>query len=258
VTTRLTLAPGTRAEAQIIAKQKGILAGIGIVDAVYRSLSAQAVTIRTHLADGAALKRGVVVATLAGPAAELLTGERVALNFLQHLCGIATLTHQYVQAIRGTGARLLDTRKTLPGFRALAKYAVRVGGGHNHRSGLDDGILIKDNHIAAAGGIAKAVARARDGAPHAMKIEVECTTPAEIDEALAAGADVILLDNMTVKQLAAAVRRIKCRALVEASGGVSLDTVRAIAKTGVDLISVGALTHSAPALDLSMTISVKK
>lgn len=254
VTTQLTVPPDVRAEAQIVAKQKGVLAGIAIVDAVYRALGGEPVTVQAHLADGEPFKRGAVVASLIGPAGTLLTGERVALNFLQQLSGIATLTHQYVQAVRGTQARVVDTRKTLPGFRALAKYAVRMGGGHNHRGSLDDGILIKDNHIVAAGGIANAVRRARAGASHTLKIEVECTTPAEVDEALAAGADAILLDNMTVKQMASAVRRINHRALVEASGGVSLETVRAIAETGVDVISVGALTHSAPAVDLSMRV----
>lgn len=254
VTTRLTVPPEVRAQARIIAKQRGVLAGVAIVEAVYRALGASGVTIDAHLTDGAVFKRGTVIVSLAGPAALLLTGERVALNFLQQLCGIATLTQQYVQAVRGTGARVVDTRKTLPGFRALAKYAVRVGGGHNHRGGLDDGILIKDNHIVAAGGIADAVRAARAGAPHTLKVEVECTTTAEVDEALVAGADAILLDNMTVKQLANAVRRINHRALVEASGGVSLETIRAIAETGVDVISVGALTHSAPAVDLSMRI----
>jgi nicotinate-nucleotide pyrophosphorylase (carboxylating) len=225
-----------------------------MVDAVYRLLGRDTVAIQAHVADGDAFKRGTVIASLAGPAAALLTGERVALNFLQKLSGIATLTQQYVQAVRGTRARVVDTRKTVPGFRALAKYAVRMGGGHNHRGGLDDGILIKDNHIVAAGGIANAVRRAREGAPHPLKIEVECTTLVEVDEALTAGADIILLDNMTVKQMAGAVRRINHRALVEASGGVTLETIRAIAETGVDVISVGALTHSAPAVDLSMDI----
>jgi len=197
-----------------------------------------------------------VIASLTGPAAALLSGERVALNFLQQLSGIATLTREYVRAVHGTRARIIDTRKTLPGFRALAKYAVRMGGGGNHRSGLDDGILIKDNHIVAAGGLAAAVTRARRGAPHTLKVEVECATLAQVDEALAACADAVLLDNMSVKQMARAVHRIDGRAVVEASGCVSLANVRAVAETGVDLISVGALTHSAPAIDLSMKIEI--
>jgi nicotinate-nucleotide pyrophosphorylase (carboxylating) len=256
LTTQLTVPADVRTEAQILAKQSGVLAGIDLVAAVYRALADGAVTVETELGDGDAFKRGTGIAVLAGPAAVLLTGERVALNFLQHLCGIATLTRQYVQAVRGTRARVVDTRKTLPGFRTLAKYAVRMGGGHNHRGGLDDGILIKDNHIVAAGGVSAAVRRARVGAPHTVKVEVECTTVAQVDEALAAGADTILLDNMTVKQMAGAVRRINGRATVEASGGVTLATIRAIAQTGVDLISVGALTHSAPAIDLSMEIAM--
>jgi nicotinate-nucleotide pyrophosphorylase (carboxylating) len=254
LTTELTVLPDVRAEARIVAKEKGVLAGIALVDAVYGTLAGSTVSVQAHVADGEAFKRGTVIASLSGPAAALLTGERVALNFLQHLSGIATLTKQYVQAGRGTRARVVDTRKTLPGFRVLAKYAVRMGGGHNHRGGLDDGILIKDNHIIAAGGIAHAVRRARDAAPHPLKLEVECATQAEVDDALAAGADIILLDNMTVNQMAKAVRRIDGRALVEASGGVSLQTVRAIAETGVDIISVGALTHSAPAVDLSLDV----
>jgi nicotinate-nucleotide pyrophosphorylase (carboxylating) len=254
LTTELTVLPDVRAEARIVAKEKGVLAGIALVDAVYGTLAGSTVSVQAHVADGEAFKRGTVIASLSGPAAALLTGERVALNFLQHLSGIATLTKQYVQAVRGTRARVVDTRKTLPGFRVLAKYAVRMGGGHNHRGGLDDGILIKDNHIIAAGGIAHAVRRARDAAPHPLKLEVECATQAEVDDALAAGADIILLDNMTVNQMAKAVRRIDGRALVEASGGVSLQTVRAIAETGVDIISVGALTHSAPAVDLSLDV----
>lgn len=252
ITTQLTVPAGTRAEARIVAKQKGVLAGVALVDAVYRALGGASVVVKLSLADGDAFKSGTEIASLAGPAAVLLTGERVALNFVQHLSGIATLTRQYVQAVRGTQARVVDTRKTVPGLRALAKYAVRVGGGHNHRGGLDDGILIKDNHIVAANGVTNAIRRARDAAPHTLKIEVECTTLAQVDEALAAGADVILLDNMKVKQLASAVGRINRRAVVEASGGVSLETVRAIAETGVDLISIGALTHSAVAVDLSM------
>lgn len=256
ITTQLTVSNEVRGHARIVAKEKGVLAGIGLVAAVYRAMGANAVTVDEQLADGATFKRGLVLAVLTGPASDLLTGERVALNFLQQLSGIATLTQRYVQAVKGTSARVVDTRKTLPGFRALAKYAVRVGGGRNHRGGLDDGILIKDNHLVASGGVTAAVQRAREGAPHPLKVEVECTTIAQVDEAIAAGADAILLDNMTVKQLASAVKRINHRIPVEASGGVTLDTIRAIAETGVDLISVGALTHSASAVDLSMEITL--
>jgi nicotinate-nucleotide pyrophosphorylase (carboxylating) len=214
------------------------------------------VTTTALAADGDACASGTRLATVEGPAADVLVGERLALNFVQQLSGVATLTRRYVEAVRGTRARVVDTRKTTPGLRALEKYAVRMGGGHNHRAGLDDGILIKDNHLVAAGGVAAAVGAARQGAPHGLKVQVECATLAQVDAALAAGADAILLDNMTPDALADAVRRIAGRALVEASGGVTLATIRAIADTGVDLISVGALTHSAPAVDLSLKIQL--
>jgi nicotinate-nucleotide pyrophosphorylase (carboxylating) len=256
LTTQLTVPAGTQATATIMAKQAGVLAGMPLLEKVFRAAGDGAVRVDALSHDGTAFAAGATLATVAGQATTLLIGERLALNLLQRLSGIATLTRQFVTSVAGTNARIVDTRKTTPGLRALEKYAVRMGGGHNHRLGLDDGILIKDNHIVAAGGIAAALGRARAGAPHTIKIEIECTTLAEVDEALAAGADAILLDNMTVEQLAAAVRRIKRRAVVEASGGVTLQTVRAIAETGVDLISVGALTHSAPAIDLSMKITL--
>jgi nicotinate-nucleotide pyrophosphorylase (carboxylating) len=198
------------------------------------------------------VKPGDRIATVRGPARALLTGERVALNFLQHLSGIATRTARFVKLVEGTGASIVDTRKTVPGLRALAKYAVRAGGGHNHRFGLYDGVLIKDNHIQAAGGITAAVQGARRLAPHLLKIEVEVESLQQVREALAAGADILLLDNMDLETLRDAVRLCKGRALTEASGGVSEETVRAIAETGVDLISVGALTHSVTALDISL------
>ncbi|MGH7787005.1 MAG: carboxylating nicotinate-nucleotide diphosphorylase [Candidatus Binatia bacterium] len=253
LTTQLTVPAGLRATGHMVAKQDGVLAGAPIVERVFAQLGGN-VTITQPVADGAALTAGTTVLTVEGPAADLLTGERLALNFVQQLSGVATLTRCYVDAVQGTKARIVDTRKTTPGLRVLEKYAVRMGGGHNHRLGLDDGVLIKDNHLTAAGGVAAAGAAARAGVPHTLRIEVECATLAQVDEALAAGAGTLLLDNMTIDQLAAAVQRIGGRALVEASGGVTLDTVRAIAETGVDLISVGALTHSAPALDLSMKI----
>jgi nicotinate-nucleotide pyrophosphorylase (carboxylating) len=215
------------------------------------------VAVDLLLDEGAAFAVGDVLARLRGPAADLLEGERVALNFLQRLCGVATSTRRYAEAVAGTSARVVDTRKTTPGFRVLEKYAVRTGGCHNHRGGLDDGILIKDNHIVAAGGVKAAVERARAGAPHPLKVEIECGDMEDVDAALAAGADAILLDNMTVEDMRAAVQRIARAALVEASGGVTLDTVRAIAETGVDIISVGALTHSAPAIDLSMRLEIE-
>ena len=256
LTTQLTVAENVRARAEIVAKQDGVIAGLPVLAKVFHTLGSTSVTIDAHLTDGVAFVTGTTVASLNGPVSDLLAGERVALNFLQHLSGIATLTRQYVKAVAGTRARIVDTRKTMPGLRVLEKYAVRVGGGHNHRLGLDDGVLIKDNHIVAAGGVGAAVSRARRHAPHTVKIEIECTTLEQIDEALSAGADAILLDNMAPKLLAEAVRRIGGRALVEASGGVTLATVRSIAETGADLISVGALTHSAPAVDLSMRVTL--
>jgi len=245
-----------RARAEIVAKEEAVLAGLPLVRRVYERLGGSPVTVDELCEEGRRFVPGVVVARLAGPAAKLLTGERVALNFLQRLCGVATLTSRYVEAVRGTRVRIADTRKTTPGMRVLEKYAVRVGGGSNHRLGLDDGVLIKDNHIVAAGGIGPAVARARAGMPHTVKVEVECTNLTEVDEALAAGADAILLDNMSVEQLADAVRHIDRRALTEASGGITLESVRAVAETGVDLISVGALTHSSTAVDLSMRMEI--
>ena len=200
------------------------------------------------------LKPGDVIADIHGESALLLQGERVALNLLQRMCGVATLTAEYVQAVKGTKARVVDTRKTTPGLRQLEKYAVRVGGGTNHRTGLYDGVLIKENHIAAAGGISIAVQRAKAFIPHTMKIEVETENLAQVKEALAAGADIIMLDNMDLQTMRDAVGLIAGKAIVEASGGVNLKTIRDIAGTGVDIISVGALTHSARAMDISMLL----
>jgi nicotinate-nucleotide pyrophosphorylase (carboxylating) len=215
------------------------------------------VTIAHHVDDGTAFATGARLISIEARAADLLVAERTTLNLIQRLSGVATLTRRFVDAVAGTRARIVDTRKTTPGMRALEKYAVRAGGGYNHRLGLDDGILIKDNHLIAAGGVTAAVAAARRGAPHTVRVQVECATLDQVDEALAAGVDAILLDNMSIEQLTAAVQRIGGRVTVEASGGVALSTVRAIAATGVDLISVGALTHSAPAIDLSMQIALQ-
>lgn len=256
LTTQLTVPATVAARAEIVAKQPGVLAGVPLVRRIFALVGDGAVQVEERMDDGADFAAGAVLVALRGPAADLLAGERVTLNFLQHLSGVATLTRRFVTAVGGARAHVVDTRKTLPGFRVLDKYAVRVGGGHNHRMGLDDGVLIKDNHIVAAGGITAAVRRARAGMSHTVTIEVECTTLAEVEEALQAGVDAILLDNMTVDAMADAVRRIDRRARVEASGGVTLDSIGAIAATGVDLISVGALTHSAPAVDLSMRISL--
>ena len=256
VTTRLTVPIGLRATATVLAKQDGVVAGLPLIARVFAVMGAREVTVDERVRDGDTFTAGTVLATLEGPAEDLLVGERLSLNLLQQLSGVATLTRRFVDAVAGTNARVIDTRKTTPGLRALEKYAVRLGGGHNHRAGLDDGILIKDNHIIAAGGIGAALAAARRGASHGLRIEIECSTLTQVDEALAAGAEAILLDNMSVAELAEAVRHVAGRAVTEASGGITLDTVRAIAETGVDLISVGALTHSAPAVDISMKIKI--
>ncbi len=251
VTTAATIERGTSARAQLVAKEDFLLAGIEVAARVFQLLDS-AVAFEPLLHDGQPVKRGEVLAWIKGDAAILLQGERVALNLLQRMSGVATLTAQYVAAVEGTGAVVVDTRKTTPGLRLLEKYAVRAGGGGNHRMALYDGVLIKENHIAAAGNISAAVARARHRVPHTLKIEVEVRNQEEVREALAAGADILLLDNMDLEQLQAAVEQVGDRALTEASGGVNLETVGDIAATGVDLISVGALTHSYRAVDISM------
>jgi len=253
VTSMLTVPPRLRGRAEIRAKEPICVAGTPIVQRVVEAAGVD-VEVEERVADGDHISAGDIVARLAGNARTLLAIERVTLNFLQHLSGIATQTADFVAAVAGCGCRIVDTRKTLPGLRNLEKYAVRIGGGFNHRQRLDDGILIKDNHITAAGGITAAVLAAQSGAPHGLKVEVECTTMSEVTEAINVGAEIILLDNMTIEEVGRAVQRIGGRAVVEASGGVTLSSVRAIAETGVDLISVGALTHSAPAVDLSMTL----
>jgi nicotinate-nucleotide pyrophosphorylase (carboxylating) len=251
ITTQATIPAGTRASAVIAARKPGIVAGIQLAEAAFRALD-PAVTFEVLIGDGGRVAASGVIARIAGNADALLSAERTALNFVGHLSGIATLTARYVEAVKGTKARIIDTRKTTPGLRALEKFAVRCGGGVNHRFGLFDAILIKDNHIVAAGGIEPAIARARGNAGHMVKIEVEVSTLTELDEALAAHPDVVLLDNMPVATLKAAVDRVGGRAVTEASGGVNLESVRSVAETGVDLISVGALTHSAPVLDIGL------
>lgn len=256
ITTLTTVPPGTRARARMIAKSSGTVAGLPLVSEVYAQIDDE-VLVDFIRSEGAIIAAGDVLCELQGEARSLLMGERVALNFVQRLSGIATKTAQFVALLEGTQARLADTRKTTPGLRALEKYAVRVGGGHNHRFGLYDAVLIKDNHIQASGGIAPAVKGARAQAPHTMTITVECDTLEQVDEALAAGADIILLDNMTPEQLRAGVSRIGGRAITEASGGVNETTLAAIAQTGVDVISVGALTHSAVALDIGLDLTLE-
>ena len=262
VTSLATIPAGAHARGTIVAKAEGVVSGLDVAGAVFRRVN-PAVEFAPRVVDGQRVRPGEAVAEVSGLARSVLAGERVALNLLQRLSGVATLTAAYVAAVAGTTARIVDTRKTTPGLRALEKAAVRHGGGRNHRFGLADGVLIKDNHLAAVGGagvenaaerVTRAVALARERAPHPLRIEVEVTTLEEAAAAVAAGAEVILLDNMThdLATMRRAVEAIGGRALVEASGGITLETVRAVANTGVDLISVGALTHSAPALDLSL------
>jgi len=251
ITSEATIPVGTRAAGSIATRKAGVVAGVQLAEAAFKAID-KTTRVDVVIADGGRLKAGAVIARVAGDARALLGAERVALNFLGHLSGIATLTRAYVDKVEGTRARIIDTRKTTPGLRAFEKHAVRAGGGLNHRFGLYDAILIKDNHIAAAGGIAKAMAGIRNRAGHMVKIEVEVTTLAELDEALMQRPDAVLLDNMPIPMLKAAVEMVAGRTVTEASGGVTLDTVRQIAETGVDLISVGALTHSAPNLDIGL------
>lgn len=253
ITTQALIPTDSRASARLIAKEEMTLAGLFVAEKVFRRLN-PGIEFIPDATEGAKVAKGSLIATVRGATAELLMGERVALNLLQRLSGIATLTSRYVETVAGTGVRIVDTRKTTPGLRELEKYAVRVGGGINHRTGLYDGILIKENHIAATGGIGEAIRRARNYIPHTLKIEIETETLAQVNEALAGGADIIMLDNMSLADMRSAVALIAGRALVEASGGVNLETVRAIAETGVDIISVGALTHSARAMDISMLL----
>lgn len=253
ITTALTVPDGVTAVGVLLAKQAGVIAGLGVAQAVFQAVDV-CVTVDSRLKDGDTVPAGGQVAIVSGSARAILTGERVALNFLQRMSGIATLTSHFVEQVSGTKARIIDTRKTTPGLRALEKYAVRLGGGYNHRFGLFDGILIKDNHIAAAGGVRSAVEAARTNAPHTFKVEVEVTDLDQLREAIAAGADVVLLDNMPRELMREAVEIGRGKVIFEASGGVTLDNVREIAETGVDLISVGALTHSAAALDISLEL----
>lgn len=255
VTTDATVSPDLAGEAWIGSKGELVLAGIGVAERVFKIVD-PSVVFERFAEEGELVPSGRRIAAVRGSAKSLLVAERVALNLLQRMSGIATLTRKYVDAVAGTGAKIVDTRKTTPGLRALEKYAVTVGGGSNHRFGLFDGILIKDNHIAAAGGVRAAVDAARRHAHHLMKVEVEASNLSEVEEALQAGVDVIMLDNMPVEAMLQAVAMAKGMALTEASGNVTLANVRQVAATGVDLISVGALTHSALAADISMKLRV--
>jgi nicotinate-nucleotide pyrophosphorylase (carboxylating) len=259
VTTQATVPADQQGRATILVKRSGVVCGLTVAASAFAALDDQ-VEVRASATDGDWVEAPAPIATVLGPLQAILSGERVALNFLQRLSGIATLTRMMAEELRGLPARLLDTRKTTPGLRALERYAVRVGGGHNHRFSLSDGVLIKDNHIAAGRvrgrSLADLVAAARAAVPHTLRIEVEVTDLALGREALDAGADVLLLDNMTPAAMAELVALARGRALTEASGGVTLENVRAIAESGVDLISCGALTHSARALDISLELEV--
>ncbi|HEY1353306.1 MAG TPA: carboxylating nicotinate-nucleotide diphosphorylase [Ktedonobacteraceae bacterium] len=256
LTTLSTVPAAQEASGSILTRQQGVVAGLAVAAETFRLFDPR-VEVALLVQDGADVQAGQQLLQLHGPARSLLSAERVALNFLGRLCGIATLTAHCVHAVAGSGVQILDTRKTTPGLRALEKEAVRLGGGQNHRYGLNDGVLIKDNHIKAAGGIVRAIEAARRQVPHLLKIEIECETLAEVEQAVAAGAEVILLDNMQLERLREAVafvRRTAPRTLLEASGGIGTATERlmAVASTGVDFISLGALTHSVPGFDVSL------
>ncbi len=253
ITSDLVIPPDTKVSAKLVARKAGVIAGVVAAECAF-SLVDSSIAFHCELPDGSPCGGGSEIAKIEGPARALLTAERVALNFVGHLSGIATATHALVSAVKGTKARIVDTRKTTPGLRPLEKYAVRCGGGFNHRFGLDDAVLIKDNHIAVAGSITEAVRRARAGTAHMTKIEVEVDTLAQLEEALSVGADTILLDNMSLDDLRRAVALSRGRALLEASGGVTLGAVRGIAETGVDYISSGSITHSAPSLDVALDL----
>jgi nicotinate-nucleotide pyrophosphorylase (carboxylating) len=256
ITSAATIPAGKKAKAKLVARKAGVLAGLACAAQSFRAVDAD-VSFRAKTRDGAKLAVGETVAEIEGPAIAILSGERVALNFVGHLSGIATLTAAYVAKIAHTGAKILDTRKTIPGLRALEKYAVRCGGGVNHRFGLDDAVLIKDNHIAVAGGIAPALKAARTAVGHLVKVEIEVDSLDQLAEVLqTGGADAVLLDNMDTATLKRALEMARGKLVLEASGGVTLETVAKIAETGVDVISSGAITHSAPALDLALDIDI--
>jgi nicotinate-nucleotide pyrophosphorylase (carboxylating) len=257
ITTLTTVPPDQRGRGVFLSKDTGVLAGLPLVAAAFEAVD-PGIELRPRLHDGSPLEHGSIIAEIEGPLAPILSGERISLNFLQRLSGTATLTRRLVEAVSGFSSRVVDTRKTTPGLRALERYAVRVGGGHNHRFNLADGVLIKDNHLAAGRSrgltLGQIIASAREGAPHTVRIEVEVTSFDEAREAVEGGADVILLDNMGPPDMARCVQMIGGRALTEASGGVTIDNVLAIAESGVDIISSGSLTHSARALDISLEI----
>ena len=254
ITSIATIPETTPARAVMVARRAGVIAGLPLAVATFQKLSPE-IDIQAHVRDGAAVAKGVQVLTISGPARAMLAGERTALNFVGRLSGIATLTSEYVRRTAGTKLRICCTRKTTPGLRALEKYAVRCGGGFNHRFGLDDAILIKDNHVAVAGGVRPVLERARSHVGHLVKVEIEVDTLIQLREVLDTGlADVVLLDNMDIPTLTEAVRLAQGRVVLEASGGVTLDSIAQIAMTGVDYVSSGALTHSAPNFDVGIDI----
>ena len=256
ITTQACVARNTRARGRFLAKEPMVVAGLEAAEAVFSTLDSQQ-QLEAFASDGEEIEAGKVIARTSGFADVLLAGERVALNLLQRLSGIATLTRKYVRAIEGTAAQIVDTRKTTPGLRMLEKYAVLSGGARNHRFGLDDGVLIKDNHIALAGGVASAVERAREAVGHLHKIEVEVSAEKDLREAIRSGADILLLDNLSSEdtaRMAGIARELAPQIKLEASGGITLENVRAYAEAGIDLISIGALTHSARAMDISFKI----
>ena len=253
-TTEATVPDDAVGSARIEAREPAIVAGVEVARACFEALAPGAIEWQAEIGDGDEVEAGDVIARVKGPLRAILSGERTALNLLGRLSGTATVTRRFVNEVRGTSVKIVDTRKTTPGLRALEKYAVRVGGGTNHRHGLDDGVLIKDNHIAAAGGISTAVTRAKAAVPHGSKIEVEVQDLDELDEAVSAGADIVMLDNMSPEAIRDAVARAGGKVLLEVSGGIRLENLEEYATTGVDLISVGALTHSARAIDLSLEV----
>lgn len=256
ITTQATISASHSATLVIISREDGVIAGLPVAETAFHTI-AQGVRFTPRIGDGTSVKKGEIIAEVEGSARAILSAERVALNFLGRMSGIATLTRHFVEAVAGTEAKIVCTRKTTPGLRAFEKYAVRCGGGSNHRYGLDDAMLIKDNHIAVAGSIALALKAAKAAAGHLVKVEIEVDTLAQLHEVLAEGADVVLLDNMDIATLKQAVDLVEGAMLTEASGGVTLDTVAAIAATGVDMISVGALTHSPRVLDLGLDIKIR-
>jgi len=256
ITTESTIPEDRVAHGKYRAKESGVLCGIGVAERVFALINPQ-IRFTAYKKDGDAIEKGEVIAEVVGKATDVLTGERVGLNLMQRMSGIATRTAEAVKQVEGTGSRICDTRKTTPGLRVIEKYAVKVGGGYNHRYNLADGILIKDNHIVAAGSITAAVKAARENAPHTLKIEVEVETFEQLEEALAAGADIIMLDNMSCEDMTKAVKIVGGRAVTEASGNMGDRNLKEVAECGVDLISIGALTHSVRALDISLKFTIE-